>query len=97
MKTTLIEDDLKITSNGRQPQNIKSGLSQQQLIGPYSIFKLSLRRPKQSVQILQMKTISIGRRPQILKVEHLSNHILDCTPILNLTLDEKIKFYKSFK
>jgi hypothetical protein len=42
MKTTLIEDNLKITSNGRQPQNIKSGVSQQQLIGTYSNLKLML-------------------------------------------------------
>jgi hypothetical protein len=38
---------------GRLPQNIKSGISQQPLIGSYSNFKLRLRPPKQSVQIIQ--------------------------------------------
>ena len=34
---------MKTTSNGRRPQNIKSGISQQPLIGSYSNFKLKLR------------------------------------------------------
>ena len=58
---------MKTTFNGRRPQNIKSGISQQSLIGSYSNFKLRLRRPKQSVQILQIKTNSYGRRPQNIK------------------------------
>jgi hypothetical protein len=37
----------------RRPRNIKSGISQQSLIGSYSNFKL---RPDQGVQILHMKT-----------------------------------------
>jgi hypothetical protein len=48
------EDDLQ----WRRPQNIESGISQQPFIGPY--------KAKQSVQILQLKTISIGR-PQNIK------------------------------
>ena len=46
---------MKTTSNGRPPENIKCGISQQPLIGSYSNFKLRLRRPKQSVQILQCR------------------------------------------
>jgi hypothetical protein len=33
----------------------------------------------------------------ILKVEYLSNHLLDHTQILNLRLDEQTIFYKSLK
>jgi hypothetical protein len=51
-------------SNGRQPQNIKSGTSHQPFIGSYSNLKLRLRWSNQGVQILQMKTTSHGRRPQ---------------------------------
>ena len=56
-----------MTSNGIRPQNIKSGLSKQPLIGSYSNFKYRLRRPKQSVQIISMKMTSYGRRPQNVK------------------------------
>jgi hypothetical protein len=57
---THIEDDLKIlkrrlemktTSNGRWPQNIKSWLSHQPLIGSSSNFKLILRGPNQYKKI----------------------------------------------
>jgi hypothetical protein len=34
---------------------------------------------------------------KILKVEYLSNHLLDYTEILNLRLDDQIIFYKSLK
>ena len=34
---------------------------------------------------------------KILKVEYLSNHLLDHTQILNLGLAEQTIFYKSFK
>ena len=37
--------DMKTTSNGRRPQNIKSWISQQPLIRSSSNFKLKLRRP----------------------------------------------------
>ena len=42
---TPMEDDLpwKTTSHGRQPRNIKSGISQQPFIGSYSNFKLKFR------------------------------------------------------
>ena len=50
-----------------------------------------------------MNTISNGRRPpieddlKIVKVEYLSNHLLDTTKILNLNLGEQTIFYKSLK
>ena len=75
---------MKTTSNGRPPQNIKSGISQQPLIGSYPNFELRLKRPKKSVQILQWRWPPIEDDPKILKVEYLSNHLLD--PTLNLRL-----------
>ena len=38
---------MKMTSTGRQPQNIKSWISQHPLIGSYSNFKFKLRGPNQ--------------------------------------------------
>ena len=55
---------MKTTSNRR---HITIGIFQKLLIGSYSNFKLRLRRPKQSVQILQMKMTSHGRQPQNIK------------------------------
>ena len=57
------------------------------LIRTYSNFKLRLRQPKQSVQILQMKTTSHGRRPQNIKSETSQQPLMDPTQILNLRLD----------
>jgi hypothetical protein len=73
-KPQLNEVVLKNTSNGKLPQNIKNGISQQPLIRSYSHFKLKLRRPNQNGKLFEMKTTSNGRLPQILKVEYLSNH-----------------------
>jgi hypothetical protein len=52
---------MKKTSYGRRPENIKSGISQQPLIGSNSNFKLKLRLPKKNLQILEMKTTFNGR------------------------------------
>jgi hypothetical protein len=43
---------MKTTSYGRRPQNIKSGIYQQPLIGSYSHLKLKLRWPNYIIQIL---------------------------------------------
>jgi hypothetical protein len=40
--------EMKTTSDGRQPQNSKRGISQQPMIGSSSNFKLKLRGPKQN-------------------------------------------------
>ena len=58
---------MKTTFYGRQPHNIKSGISLQPLIGSFSNFKLKLRMPNYIVQILRMKTTSNGRQPQNIK------------------------------
>ena len=39
--------ETNMTSNGRRPQNIKSGISQQPPIGSFSNLKLKLRGPNQ--------------------------------------------------
>ena len=88
---------MKKTAYGRQPQNIKSGISQQPLIGSYSNFKLRLRQPKQSVQILQWRWPPMEDNLELLKAEYISNHILDSTQILNLSLDDQIILYKILK
>ena len=44
-----------------------------------------------------MKTTSIGRRPKNIKMEYLSNRLLDHTQILNLRLQDQTIFRKSFK
>ena len=59
--------EMKTTSNGRRPQNIKSWISQQPLIGSFSNLKLTLRGPNQNKKILEMKTKPKGRRPQNIK------------------------------
>jgi hypothetical protein len=45
--------EMKTTSNGRRPQNIKSGISQQPLIGSSSNFKLKLRGPHKNKKCLK--------------------------------------------
>jgi hypothetical protein len=57
-----MEDDLqlKTTSNGRQPQNIKSGIYQQSLIGSYSNLKLKLREPKLQFSIQFWGSFNFG-------------------------------------
>ena len=64
-----------MTSNGRQPENIKSYFSQQALVRSSSNFNLKLGRPNQNqwkttsrdqtkIKMLEMKTTSNGSRPQ---------------------------------
>jgi hypothetical protein len=59
---------MKTTTNGRRPQSIKSGISQQIMIGSFSNFKIESkqcliwRRPSMEDD-LQWKTTSNGRRP----------------------------------
>jgi hypothetical protein len=60
---------MKTTSDGRRPQNIKNEISQQPTVGSFPNFKLMLIGPNQSVQKSQIKTTSNGRRPQNIKIE----------------------------
>ena len=55
---------MKSSSNGRWPQNIKSGISQQLLIGSYSNFKLQLRWPNHILKILKIRQPQVERWPQ---------------------------------
>ena len=59
-KAKFANDLMKMTTNGRRPQNIKSGISQQPMIGSYSKFKLKLIRQNQSFQMPQMKMRRFG-------------------------------------
>ena len=58
---------MKMTSYGRRPQNIKSGISQQTLDGSYKNLNLKQRGTNHNLQILKMKTTSNGRQPQNIK------------------------------
>ena len=66
--------EMKTTSDGRWPQNIKSGISQQPLIGSSSNFKLKLRGLNQNWNEDDLK---------ILKLEYINNHWSDLPQILN--------------
>jgi hypothetical protein len=76
---------MKMTSIGRRPQNIKSGMSQKPLIGSYSNFKLKLRWPNYIFKILKMKATSNGRRPQNIKSR------ISQKPIIGLYSNFKLK------
>ena len=58
-----------MTCNGRRPQNIKSGISQQPLIRSYSNLYLDFIWPNHVLQILHMKKTSHGKWPQNIKNE----------------------------
>jgi hypothetical protein len=82
---------MKTTSNGRQPQNIKSWISQQSLIGSSSNFKLQLRGPNKNNKCLKWRRPPMEDDLKILKVEYLINHSSDPPQILNLSSgDQKI-------
>ena len=88
---------MKTTSNGRRPQNIKSGISQQPLIGSYSYFKLNL-----DYQTILYKSFKWRGPPmeddlKTLKVVYLSNLVLNHTQILNLSLDVQSIYFKHCK
>jgi hypothetical protein len=59
---------LKMTFTGRQPQNIKTGISQQPLIGSSLNFKFKALGPDQNGKFIEMKMTSNGRRPQNIKI-----------------------------
>ena len=52
-----------MTSNGRWPQNMKSRIAQQPLVGSYLNLKLKLLGSNKSVKRYQMKTTSNWRQP----------------------------------
>ena len=69
--------EMKTTFNGRRPQNTESSISQQQLTGSSSNFKLKLRGPNQNKLFLKQRQPKMEEDLKILKGEYLSNHKLD--------------------
>ena len=53
--------EMKVTSNGIRPQNIKSGISQQTLVWSFSNFKPKFEEPNGKQKLLEMKTTSNER------------------------------------
>ena len=90
-QTKFKNTQMKTTSNGRQPQNIKSGISQQPLIGSFSNLKLKLRRPNQSQKCLKQRRPPMEDDLKILKVEYLRNHWSDLSQIWNLSSGDYTK------
>jgi hypothetical protein len=82
---------MKTTSNGRQPQNVKSWISQQPLIGASSNFNLKLRGPNKNNKCLKWRRPPLEDDLKILKVEYLSNQSSDPPQILNLSSAEQTK------
>jgi hypothetical protein len=56
--------EMNKTSNGRRPQNIDSGISQQPLIGSSSNLKLKLWGLNKKEKLIVIKTALNGRRPK---------------------------------
>ena len=66
-----------MTSHERRPQNIKSGISQQPLVGSYSNFKLKLWGPNHILKSSKWRWPPTEDNLKLLKVEYLSNHCID--------------------
>ena len=67
----------KTANNGRRPQNNKSWISQQPLIGFLINFKLKLRGPNQNQTCLKQKRPLMEDDHKILKVAYISKCWLD--------------------
>jgi hypothetical protein len=74
---------MKTTSNGKRPQNILIGISQQPLIGSSATFKLKIWEPDHNKKLLKMKTTLNGRRPQNIKSGTVELKSRDQTKIVN--------------
>ena len=83
--------EMKTTSNGRRPQNIKRWIFQQPLIRSSSNFKLKLRGPNQNQKCLKWRRPPMEDDIKILKVEYLSNHWSDLPQILNWSSEDQTK------
>ena len=81
---------LKTTSNGRWPQNIKNWISQQPIIGSSSNLKHKLRGPNQN-QNAWNEGPPMKDDLKILKVLYLSNHWSDLPQIWNISSEEQPK------
>ena len=81
----------KTTSKGRQPQNIKSWISQQPQIGFSSNLKLKLRGPNQNQKYSKQRQHPMEEDIKILKVEYITNRWTDFLKTLNLSLGNQTK------
>ncbi len=81
----------KTTINERRPQNSKSSISQQPLIGFSSNFKLKLGGQNQNQLSLKQRRPPMEDDLRILKVAYLSNHWSDLPQMLNLSLGDQTK------
>ena len=86
---------MKMTSNGRQPQNIKSGISC--FLDHTQILNLDLGDQIKFFKYFKWRRPPMEEVLKIFKVEYLSNHLLDLPKILSLTSDVQIMMYKSYK
>ena len=84
IKNAWNEDDL----HGRWPQNIKSWISQQPLIGFSSNLKLKLRGTNPYKKYSTQRQAPVKDDLKILKLEYLNNHWSDFLQILNLGLGD---------
>ena len=71
---------------GRLPQNIKSRISQEPLVGSYPNFKLKLRGPNQSLQKHYIVDNRNGRRPQNIKCRISQQPLVRSYPNFKLKL-----------
>ena len=80
---------MKMTTNERRPQIIKSEISQQPQISSSSNFKLKPRVPNQNGKLLEMKKTSNVRQPQ--KFKSGISQQTQTGSYLNINLKLKIK------
>ena len=83
--------EIKNTSNGRRPQNIKMEYLSNHWSDLPQFFKLKLRGPKQNQQSLKWRRLTMEDDLKILKIEYLSNHWSDLSQILNLSSGDQTK------
>ena len=81
----------KVTSNGRPPHKIKSGIYEQPLIGSYSNFKLKLKWLNKNWKCLKLRQPQMEDDLKILKVKHLRNYWSDLPQTLNLCIGNQTK------
>jgi hypothetical protein len=89
--------EMKMTSNERRPQNFKSWISQQPLIGSSSNLKYKLRGSNQNQKCLKWRRPPMEDHLKILKVEYLSNHWSYLSQILDLSSGDQTKIKNAWK
>ena len=64
---------MKMTFNGRQPQNIKRRMRQQTVVGSYPYLSLGFKWTNPTFQMIQMKMTSSRTQTHMIKVEYINN------------------------